>query len=110
MRKLILVIFILLISLSPVDASVYKGLKYFKQKCLHCHGKALEFVTHRSYDQWAEYLDADGGVLYDMHEKSADAVTAMEYFNGHKYRKSVKHFRDFFLEYASDTGNIPACD
>ena len=94
----------------PLNASVYKGQKYFKKKCLSCHGKALAFVTAKRYDKWMEYLDENGDVMYKIHKSSPEAAPAMEYFESEKYRTSMEHFRDFFLEYAADTGNIPACE
>ena len=108
MVKILLSLFIL--SSLSVHASVYKGQKYFKKKCLSCHGKALVFVTEKNYEQWKEYLSEDGDVIYKIHEDSPEAKDSMKYFNSAKYRRSVGHFSDFFLEYASDTGNIPACE
>ena len=108
MRKVLLFMFIL--SLLSVQASVYKGQKYFKKKCLSCHGKALVFVTEKNYAQWQEYLSDNGNIIYKIHEESDKAKASMKYFNSDKYRRSIGHFSDFFLEYASDTGNIPACE
>lgn len=110
MKKIVLFFFIICISSLALDASVYKGQKYFKKNCLSCHGKALVFVTEKSYAEWIRYLDVNGNVIYDLHEKLPEAAASMKYFNSDKYRRSVGHFRDFFLEYANDTGNIPACE
>ena len=110
MKKSVLFIFIVFLGFSPLTASVYKGQKYFKKKCLSCHGKALAFVTEKSYEKWLEYLAANGDVMYEIHNNSEEAAASMEYFNSSKYRRSIEHFSDFFLEYASDTGNIPACE
>ena len=107
---MILLSVILLIAIIPLNASVYKGQKYFKKKCISCHGKAMQFVTAKSYDTWLEYFDESGDKIYDIHGDSVKAKASMKYFDSGKYRTSVKHFRDFFLEYASDTGNIPACE
>ena len=110
MQKILLLSVMLFIVISPLNASVYKGQKYFKKKCLSCHGKAMQFVTEKSYDSWLEYLDESGDTMHDIHEESDEAKASMKYFNSPKYRKSMRHFRDFFLEYAADTGNIPACE
>lgn len=110
MKKLIFLTIILTITFSSLNGSIYKGQRYFQKKCLSCHGKALKFVTERTYDEWEEYLAEDGDVMYDIHKDNGAAEASMEYFNSRKYRRSMRHFRDFFLEYASDTGNIPACD
>ncbi|MBC8237736.1 MAG: hypothetical protein H8E76_05845 [Helicobacteraceae bacterium] len=110
MKNLILSMLVLCISLLPLNASVYKGQKYFKKNCLSCHGKALVFVTEKSYDQWMKYLDVNGDVIYNLHNNVDEAALSMKYFNSQKYRISIGHYRDFFLEYANDTGNIPACE
>jgi mono/diheme cytochrome c family protein len=104
---LIILVFALV---APLSASVYKGQKYFKKNCLSCHGKALAFVTAKRYDKWLEYLDENGEVMLKIHQNSPEAAPAMDYFNSEKYRESMEHFKDFFLEYAADTGNIPACE
>jgi len=109
-KKFVLFVLLLSCTLLPLNASVYKGQKYFKKKCLSCHGKALVFVTEKSYEEWTKYLDVNGDVIYDLHKNNKEAASSMKYFNSEKYRKSIGHFRDFFLEYANDTGNIPACE
>lgn len=110
MKKVILFLLALTFMLVPLNASVYKGQKYFQKKCLSCHGKALKFVTGKSYDDWQEYLSANGDVLYKLHADADEAADSMSYFESDKFRRSMKHYKDFFLEYASDTGNIPACE
>lgn len=110
MKNLILSVILLSFTLVPLNASVYKGQKYFKKKCLSCHGKALVFVTEKSYEEWTKYLDANGDTMYDLHKNLPQAAASMPYFNSDKYRTSIGHFKDFFLEYANDTGNIPACE
>ena len=110
MKTIVISTFILSLALLPLNASVYKGQKYFKKNCLSCHGKALKFVTEKSYDTWLGYLEGEGDVLYDVHTDSDEASAAMKYFDDDHYRRKFEHYRDFFLEYASDTGNIPACE
>ncbi|MDQ7045806.1 MAG: cytochrome C [Sulfurimonas sp.] len=110
MKKIILIILLTTLAFSFLNASIYKGQRYFQKKCLSCHGKALKFVTEKSYNEWEEYLADDGDVMYEIHEDADEATDSMKYFQSSKYRRSMKHFRDFFLEYASDTGNIPACE
>lgn len=100
------------ISLGSVQlsASVYKGHGLFKNMCLECHGKALEFVIDKTSQQWTDLLKNDGTPLLLIHAKDIKAEKSLEYFRGDRYAKHVQHYKDFFLEYASDTGNIPACD
>jgi hypothetical protein len=110
MNKMFFIVFLLsLISLS-LNASVYKGHKLFKMKCLSCHGKALDFVISKTTQEWEDWLQHKGKMVRNEHIQREDALESMEYFNSERYPTHVPHFRDFFLEYAADTGNIPACD
>jgi len=93
-----------------LNASVYKGHGLFKKKCLSCHGKALEFVIDKDTQEWSELMKDNGSYLLLIHLKSPEAEESLKYFKGKRYPKNARHFRDFFFEYAADTGNIPACD
>ncbi|MBU1217476.1 cytochrome C [bacterium] len=106
--------FILLscISLCSVElsASVYKGHGLFKNMCLECHGKALEFVINKNTKQWNDLLKDNASALVLIHLKAPEAQKSLEYFKGERFPKHIVHYKDFFSEYASDTGNVPACD
>lgn len=93
-----------------LEAGVSKGHRLFKANCRDCHGKAFEFVTGKTTDQWGSILSDGGKTLRDFHVKSKEAQPSLEYFNTPRYDGHVSHYRDFFLEYAGDTGNIPACE
>ena len=112
-------IFFILLSIGLIStaagASIYKGHGLFKKKCLGCHGKALEFVIDKETSEWSALLVDNGNPLLLIHVKALDSATIedkkeLEYFKGKRFPKNVRHFRDFFFEYAADTGNIPACD
>ncbi len=107
MKKIIFLILGVSLALSPLSASVYKGHSLFKKKCLDCHGKAMEFVIAKTTQEWSDVLADNGEPLYLMHKGNDQALI---YFDGNRYRKNVRHLRDFFFEYAADTGSIPACD
>ncbi|MCD6258904.1 MAG: hypothetical protein J7J31_04795 [Helicobacteraceae bacterium] len=110
MNKIFLIVFLFVFSSFSVDASVYKGHKLFKMKCLSCHGKALDFVISKTTQEWEFLLQHNGKMIRNEHLQREDAQASMEYFNSDSYKDHIPHFRDFFLEYAADTGNIPACD
>ena len=110
MKIILLFTFSLIILSSSLHASIYKGQRYYQKKCTICHGKALEFVNDKTSSRWKSYLADKGNILYFLHKNSEDATSSMEYFDSTKYRKNLKHLRDFFLEYASDTGNIPVSE
>lgn len=109
-KTLLLSCFLFLASTLSLEASVYKGHRLFKMKCLKCHGKALDFVIGKSSREWEELTKQKGKYIRSEHLEREEAKDAIEYFNSERYPLHVKHYRDFFLQYASDTGNIPACD
>lgn len=110
MNKMLFFVFIFLLGSLSVSASVYKGHKLFKMKCLGCHGKALDFVISKKTQEWEDLLQHNGKMIRNEHLQREDALASIEYFNSERYPAHIPHFRDFFLEYAGDTGNIPACD
>lgn len=114
-KKIYFTALISLIIVSGLGASVYKGHALFQKKCLSCHGKALEFVIDKDSDEWTKIMDEKGKELLVIHLKALDPVNpdhlkSLKYFKGKRFPKNARHFKDFLLEYASDTGNIPACD
>ncbi len=114
-KKIFFILFSIGLLLSNLHASVYKGHGLFQKKCLECHGKALEFVIDKNTEEWGALLKNDGKPLLAIHIKALDPnikkdADALVYFKGKRYPKNVRHFRDFFFEYAAGTGNIPACD
>lgn len=115
LKKISVLLFTTVIVSSSLSASVYKGHALFQKKCLSCHGKALEFVIDKTTDEWKEVMKDNGNQLLLIHIKefsssTNEEVKALKYFKGKRFPKNVKHYKDFLLEYSSDTGNIPACD
>ena len=110
LRKLFFICLFISFSTISINASVYKGHGLFKKKCLACHGKALEFVIEKDTQEWAALMRDEGSPLLLIHVRAEGAEKSLEYFKGKRYPKNARHFRDFFFEYAADTGNIPACD
>lgn len=115
LKNIYSIIFISTILSLSLNASVYKGHGLFKKQCLSCHGKALEFVIAKKSAQWKNIMKNNGSELLLIHvkafnDKNVEEQKALEYFKGKRFPKNVRHYEDFFLEYAADTGNIPACD
>ena len=42
--------------------------------------------------------------------KDKDAKKSWKYFKSKKYTKKSKHLKQFVIEYAKDSGNVPACN
>ena len=51
-----------------------------------------------------------GLALKKIHLKTKKAKRAWKYFKSKKYTKKSKHLQQFLVEYAKDSGNVPACN
>ena len=51
-----------------------------------------------------------GEGLAKLHTENEKAKGSWKYFESKKYQKNAKHLRDFLVEYAKDSGNVPACN
>ncbi len=103
-------LFLLVLLSTSSSAAVYKGQKVFVRKCVECHIKGQAFVALKSQDEWEEMMEDNGTPLKDIHLDDDEAVDSWKYFKSKKYTKKVKHLKDFLMEYASDSGNVPACN
>ena len=111
MNKYSLISFLFLFLLvSSSSAAVYKGQKVFVRKCLECHDKGQAFVALKTQDEWEELMEDKGEPLKELHLEDDEAEDSWNYFKSKKYTKKAKHLEDFLMEYASDSGNVPACN
>jgi hypothetical protein len=111
MNKFLLIILSLTIfTLSTSNAAIYKGQRIFVKKCLQCHTSGQVFVAKYKIKQWKKFMGKDGKSLADLHLKSKKAQKSWKYFKSEKYLKKSKHLRQFLVEYAKDSGNVPACN
>ena len=95
---------------TALDAAVYKGRKYYKADCRTCHSMGDELSTSKTQDEWTALLENKGASLATVHRSSKTAKDSLEYFDGKYFPKKARHLQDFLVEFASDSGNIPACD
>ena len=51
-----------------------------------------------------------GKPLAKLHLKKKSAKKSWKYFKSKKYTKKSKHLKQFVIEYAKDSGNVPACN
>lgn len=111
MKKLLLGCLLLAIGvIGTLDAAVYKGQREYVKKCRSCHGDGQKLVSEREIVEWQEMMTQKGAGLAAIHLESDEAKDSWEYFESRKYEKKVKHLLDFMEEYASDSGNVPACN
>lgn len=111
MRK-IFFIFISLacFTLTSSNAAVYKGQKYFVKTCVKCHDSGQAFVAEYKMKQWKKWMNKKGKGLAQMHLKNEKAEKSHKYFASKAYPKQTKHLKQFLVEYAKDSGNVPACN
>ena len=111
MRKFILFTLLLtFITLSNSQAAIYKGQKVFVKKCLKCHEAGQAFVATKKIRYWKKAMKKKGKKLAQLHLKDKKAKKSWKYFKSKKYTKKSKHLKQFLVEYAKDSGNVPACN
>jgi len=109
-KFLFIILSVTLFSLSTADAAIYKGQRIFTKKCLKCHKSGQNFVAKYKKKEWKKWMDDKGKPLAELHLKSKKAKKSWKYFKSKKYTKKSKHLKQFLVEYAKDSGNIPACN
>jgi hypothetical protein len=111
MRTLYATVAILLLGGSTaVNAATYKGQKIYIESCKECHGGGQEFAGSKKQRVWEKLMDNKGENLADIHLSSKKAQSSWDYFNSRAFTRGAKHIEDFVVEYAADSGNVPACN
>ncbi len=111
MNKFLLIVLSLTIfTLSSSDAAIYKGQRIFIKKCLKCHKSGQNFVAKYKMRHWKKLMRKKGRPLAEIHLKSQKAKKSWKYFKSRRYFKKSRHLKQFLVEYAKDSGNVPACN
>jgi len=97
-------------SLSVSNAAIYKGQRVFVKKCLKCHDGGQSFVAKYKMKHWKKWMKKKGKKLVKLHLESEKAKKSWKYFKSKKFTKKSKHLKQFLVEYAKDSGNVPACN
>ncbi|MEE8589444.1 MAG: cytochrome c [Sulfurimonadaceae bacterium] len=111
MRKIIMyVLAITVLGLGSAEAAVYKGQKVYIKKCRKCHGGGLEVAASKKKRTWKKLLKNKGEGMAKLHLENKKAKKSHKYFKSKKFKKRARHLNDFMVEYAKDSGNVPACN
>ncbi len=111
MKKLILIFLSLtVLTLTSSNAAIYKGQRVFVKKCLKCHDAGQNFVSQYKMRTWKKLMSKKGKKLAALHLKKKKAKKSWKYFRSKRYSKKTKHLKQFVVEYAKDSGNVPACN
>ncbi|WP_201353513.1 c-type cytochrome [Hydrogenimonas urashimensis] len=90
-----------------LDASVFKGQRAYMKLCKSCHKSGGKLAKSHTQEEWEEYFDNNAKLLKSAHAKDSKV---MDMLNSEKFNKNLKHMKQFFYKYASDSGNVPACN
>ncbi len=101
---------ILILTFSNVDAAIYKGQKEFVKNCVKCHDTGQNFVSSKKMKYWKKVMAKNGKQLAQIHLDSEKAKKSWKYFDSKKFTRKAKHLKQFLVEYAKDSGNVPACN
>lgn len=100
---------VVLVALSA-EAATYKGQREFHKKCKKCHDNGQEIAATYKKREWKKLFKKKGEGLAELHIKNKDAKDSVKYFESKRYKKYSRHLKDFMVEYAKDSGNVPACN
>ena len=109
-KSILFLLSIIFLTLVPANAAIYKGQKVFVKRCLSCHEGGQAFVAEYKIRVWKKLMKKKGKGLAQLHLKDKDAKKSWKYFKSRKYTKKTKHLKQFVIEYAKDSGNVPACN
>ena len=101
---------LLLLTVSISEAAIYKGQKEFVKKCLKCHDSGQTFVASHKMKHWKKLMRKKGKKLAQIHLESEKAKKSWKYFKSKRFKKKSRHLKQFLVEYAKDSGNVPACN
>lgn len=111
MRKVVSAVVLTAFALSiSCEAASYKGQREFHKKCKRCHENGQDVAETYKRSQWKKLMKKKGEGLAEMHLSNKKAKKSWKYFKSRKYQKKSKHIKDFMVEYAKDSGNVPACN
>ncbi len=109
-RKFLLLIITSSLFLSiNVSAASYKGQRVYSKRCVKCHGRQ-DFIESKTRKQWKRLMKHKGQKLAELHLKSKKAEKSWKYFKSKRFKRKTKHLKDFLVEYAKDSGRVPACN
>jgi len=102
-----LIVLVLLFSQNLFGVA-YKGQRIYAKNCVSCHGKQ-PFIQSKKASEWEAVIGKNGEKLAKIHTKSPKAKESLKFFQNKKYKRKVRHLKDFLTEYAKD-GKVPTCN
>ncbi len=118
----------LLFGFVSLEAAVYKGQKVYIKKCRICHQGGEKVATQKTMKAWQDFFQNNGANIAALHMGKASVAKQINqlhaegnakkltqdklerYFLSSKFQKKSRHLKDFLVQYAKDSGNVPACN
>ncbi|AHJ14488.1 hypothetical protein [Sulfurospirillum multivorans] len=89
-------------------ADAAKGQKYYLKYMKNDSGmNGAKFAAQHTQGEWKALFDGKGEKF--IAEYSAKFPTLDAFLKGEKFQKFMPDIRDFCIEFASDSGNVPSC-
>ena len=89
-------------------ADAAKGQKYFLKYMKNDTGMTgAKFAIEHTQNEWKALFAGKGEKFIAEYSKKFPALKA--FFEGDKFEKFMPDIRDFCIEFASDSGNVPSC-
>ena len=92
-----------------LQAASYKGQRVYSKRCVKCHGRQ-DFIESKKKREWKRLMKHKGQKLAEIHLNSPKAKKSWKYFKSKRFKRKAKHLKDFLVEYAKDSGRVPACN
>ncbi len=111
MNKLFLVLVsVAVLTVGSSNAAIYKGQRVFVKECVQCHDGGQSFIAGKKIREWKRLMNKKGKGLAELHLENKKAKKSWRYFDSRQYTRKTKHLAQFLIEYAKDSGNVPACN
>ena len=89
-------------------ADAAKGQKYYLKYMKNDSGmNGSKFATMHTQAEWKALFDGKGEKFIAEMSKKFPGLEA--FLKGDKFEKFMPDIRDFCIEFASDSGNVPSC-
>ena len=108
MKSFIIMMTVVLLGASSLYADAAKGQKvYLKKFKSQFDMNGAKFAATHSQDEWEELFEDDAeGFIKEFSERYPKAAP---YLSNPKTLKKIMLIKDFVIEYANDSGNVPSC-
>ena len=112
MKRVISAIFTAVLALSLANTSLMadpaKGQKTYLKYMKGILGfDGTKFAIQHTQDEWKALFEGKGEKFVEEYSTKYPALK--EFLGSEKFEKSMQDIKDFCIEYASDSGNVPSC-